>query len=124
MALTICELIGSAGYFFYKGLAASDFTVSLTQSYTATFTWKVTVFFLIETFTTLSTSNDLQKARIIFINFVFIAVPTTAVQARLENGGEKKGFTQELLILIICAGVGGVILITIVLAFIFTRFYR
>ena len=53
--------------------------------------------------------------------FSCLTVPTTAVLGKYVDG---KGLSEELLILMICAGIGGLILISIVLACVFTRFYR
>lgn len=58
-----------------------------------------------------------------FIFFLSLTAPTTAVLAKLEDE-DGKGLSQELLILMICAGIGGLILISIVMACVFTRFYR
>lgn len=59
-----------------------------------------------------------------FIFFFSLTAPTTpGVRGKLEDE-DGKGLSQELLILMICAGIGGLILISIVMACVFTRFYR
>ena len=57
------------------------------------------------------------------IFFSLTASTTPPVQGKLEDG-DGKGLSQELLILVICAGIGGLILISIVMACVFARFYR
>ncbi|XP_078345693.1 uncharacterized protein LOC144631168 isoform X3 [Oculina patagonica] len=50
-------------------------------------------------------------------------VPTTAVLGKLGDE-DNKGFSQSTLILIICAAIGGLVLLVVLLVFILTRFYR
>lgn len=59
----------------------------------------------------------------IYIFFSLTAPTSPPVQGKLEDE-DGKGLSQELLILMICAGIGGLILISIVVACVFTRFYR
>ena len=59
----------------------------------------------------------------IYIFFSLTAPTTPAVRGKLEDE-DGKGLSQELVILMICAGSGGLILISIVMACVFTRFYR
>lgn len=55
----------------------------------------------------------------------FIAGPaTTAVVSVTMQHTERKGISEGLLILIICVGCAGLVLMIIVMAFILTRFYK
>ncbi|CAH3019822.1 unnamed protein product [Porites evermanni] len=69
--------------------------------------------------------NSSQGSQNIQMTTLFTDEATTAppVRGKLEDE-DGKGLSQELLILIICAGIGGLILISIVMACVFTRFYR
>ena len=59
----------------------------------------------------------------ILLSYDFISVPTTAVSAR-SGSGDNEGVSQSTLILIICAAIGGLVLLVVLLVFILTRFYR
>ncbi|KAM7438912.1 hypothetical protein ABFA07_011617 [Porites harrisoni] len=69
--------------------------------------------------------NSSQGGQNIQMTTLFTGEAPTSppVQGKLEDE-DGKGLSQELLILMICAGIGGLILISIVMACVFTRFYR